>query len=230
MSVEPFPDLPETTLPLWRIREFSEVYVDAMVRDDIGQFVFASLFGRDGAIQQLLAAFHLRQSEGGIDSGTLVNASSACPTWANSTRFAVGDPKRLTKMTGKLPRGIFGNLVHVFVYDEAVIDADRSAGSGWVLSFDGTDADHQARIWAVLKELLQVPVLDHWQAPLLAALADQIHHCDRDHRAAFPAIGRVRASQILLNEQVADLISQLVRDRVLTREPSVASAQVANAA
>lgn len=219
MTVEPFVrELPESRLPLWRIREFSELYVDAMVCDDVGQILFFSVFGRDGAIQQLLAAFHLPSNQGGIDVVTLLKAVDTCPEWTGSARGLVGDPNRFTKLTGKLPRGCFGQLAHVFIYDKAVMAPDQSAGVGWVLSFDSTEADHQARIWSMVKRLLPLPVLDHWQASLLHAVSDQIIHLDREHRAVWPAVGRVRASQVRLDESIRDTISRLVRERVLTRE------------
>jgi hypothetical protein len=59
------------SVPLWGIREFSDVFLDALVRNEAGQLMFASLYGRDTAIQQLLAAFSLPVSSGGVDRITL---------------------------------------------------------------------------------------------------------------------------------------------------------------
>ena len=219
MTVEPLlRDLPEPALPIWQIRELSDLYVDALVRDDVGQIVFLSVFGRDGAIQQLFAALHLPVSQGGIDRVTLDIASSACPAWTAGETGTVGEPKRFTKRTGKLGRGLFGTLAQAFVFDEALVDPDHTTGSGWVLSLDASDAEHQDRIWGLVRRLLPLPTLDHWQAPLLEAIADRIHHQDRRH-SDWPAIGRVRAAQVRLDDAVAETVSRLVRGRVLTRTP-----------
>lgn len=218
--VEPFVrELPEPTLPLWRVQAFPDIHVDAMVCDELGQIVLLSAFGRDGAIQQLLAAFHLPRDQGGIDTVVLESATAACPSWTHRSRALIGDPKRFSKLTGKLPRGMFGQLAHVFIYDEGAVAPDHTGGSGWVLSFGASAADHQARIWGLLKQLLPLPVLDHWKVPLLEAVADQLVHMDREHGAAWPAVGCVRASLLRLDSAtIADTVSKLVRDGVLTRE------------
>ena len=223
MNVEPLlRETPESDLALWKIRELSDLYVDALVRDDVGQIAFLSVFGRDGAIHQLFAAFHLPTGEGGIDRVTLESASHACPAWSTGETATVGDAKRFAKLTGKLPaRALFGALTQAFVYDEALIAPDQNNGSGWVLSLDASDAEHQQRIWAMTARLLPVPTLDHWKEPVLEAIASQIHHQDRLH-SQWPAIGRVRASQVRLDQTVPETISRLVRDRVLIRTPEAA--------
>ena len=220
MTVEPLlRDVPESALALWRIRELSDLYVDALVRDELGQIVFMSVFGRDGAIQQLFAAFHLPKSEGGIDRVTLECETRATPSWTVGEVGTIGDPKRFAKITGKLPaKGLFGVLSHVFVFDQKVVGPDQSEGTGWVLSYQATEAEHRTRIWALVMRLLAVPVLDHWQEALLAAIPDQIHHMDHAN-SPWPAIGRVQASQVRLAAGITDTISQLVRERVLTRLP-----------
>ena len=40
---------------LFKLRELSDLFADACVRDEAGQLMFLSLYGRDTAIQQLLA-------------------------------------------------------------------------------------------------------------------------------------------------------------------------------
>jgi hypothetical protein len=51
----------------------------------------------------------------------------------------VGNADRLEKFTGKLPRdNLFGNLVHLWLYDPALIRPDRSNRVAWVL-VDGVD-------------------------------------------------------------------------------------------
>jgi hypothetical protein len=118
---------------LFKLRELSDLYADACVRDESGQLMFLSLYGRDTAIQQLLAAFTLKVSEGGFDSFHLQDPAG------ESHRVHVGNADRLEKFTGKLPRdNLFGNLVHLWLYDPALTRPDRSNRVAWVL-VDGAD-------------------------------------------------------------------------------------------
>jgi len=39
---------------LYAVREFGDVFVDAAVRDELGELVFLSLYGRDTVILQFL--------------------------------------------------------------------------------------------------------------------------------------------------------------------------------
>lgn len=218
-NVEPLlREVPTSTLPVWRIRELSDLFVDALVCDEAGQILFVSVYGRDGAIQQLMSAFHLPTSQGGVDLLTLEPATRPCPHWSRGMRALVGDPKRFGKLTGKLSRGLFGVVSHVFIYDEAAIAADHSAGSGWVISHDCTEEAHQARIWGMVKRLLPLPVLDHWRDALLGAIGNMVVHMDRNAGASWPAIGRVRAAQVRLDNSIKETVSGLVRAGVLTRE------------
>ena len=113
---------------LFKLRELSDLYADACVRDESGQLMFLSLYGRDTAIQQLLAAFTLKVREGGLNSFHLQDPDGQAQV------VHVGNADRLEKFTGKLPRdNLFGNLVHVWLYDPALIRPDRSNRVAWVL-------------------------------------------------------------------------------------------------
>jgi hypothetical protein len=213
--------MPSAQLPLWQVNELLDVYVDSMVTDVSGEVMFMSAYGRDGALQQLLAAFHLPRTQGGIDRISLIPANEACG--GQRIRGTVGDAKRLTKLTGKLPRGCFGPLSQVFIYDEALVRPDFESGRGWVLSFGQDESQHRDRIWAVAKQLLPIPVLDHWRDLLLSEIEQIDHnivHMDKTSGDFRASIGRVRASCVRLDhQQITQVVSRLVRSGVLTRSP-----------
>lgn len=221
--------------PLWRIKEFSDVFLDALVRNEAGQLMFASLYGRDTAIQQLLAAFSLPLSSGGIDRITLTPVEAAtrlgdqvagvvslppsAPAQHDPRGMAfIGDASRLTKLTGKLPRrSLFGPVSHVFIYDPAVVEPDTANGRAWVLTLDARQ-DHRQAVWAMIQRISPVPLVEAWQGPVLTALGDTIvqdlnHHA----RVTWPTLGPIQASMIDLGEGFSQAISELVKSRVLTR-------------
>lgn len=44
---------------LYQIEEFSDIWADACLRDSEGRLMFLSVYGRDGVLMQMLAAFEL---------------------------------------------------------------------------------------------------------------------------------------------------------------------------
>ena len=75
---------------MFRMEEFPEVWADACLRDSEGRLMFLSVYGRDGSLMQLLAAFELgRQSERGVDCIYLVGQEG------ERHRVDIADAKRL---------------------------------------------------------------------------------------------------------------------------------------
>ena len=75
------------------------IFCDALVNDDQDDLIFASLWGRDTAIQELLARLTLSSSEGGI--AQLIFRGQ------NPKAIHLGNPDRLDKLTGRMPKAIF---------------------------------------------------------------------------------------------------------------------------
>ena len=223
-----------TSVPLWCIRKFSDVFLDALVRNEAGQLMFASLYGRDTAIQQLLAAFSLPVTSGGVDRITLkpveapprpgdgvagvVPLHPETPAGEDHRGIAfIGDASRLTKLAGKLPRrSLFGPVSHVFIYDPLVIDPDTANGRAWVLTFGNVGQDHRQSVWAMIQRISPVPLVDAWMEPVLAALGEKI--VTDLNASTWPALGPIQASLIDLGEDFTQAISLLVKNRVLTRQ------------
>jgi hypothetical protein len=223
------------SVPLWGIREFSDVFLDALVRNETGQLMFASLYGRDTAIQQLLAAFSLPVTSGGVDRITLkpveapprpgdgvagvVPLHPETPAGEDHRGIAfIGDASRLTKLAGKLPRrSLFGPVSHVFIYDPMVIDPDTANGRAWVLTFGNDGQDHRQSVWAMIQRISPVPLIETWCEPVLASLGEKIV-TDLNAKATWPALGPIQASLIDLGDGFSQAISELVKSRVLARQ------------
>lgn len=192
----------------------ADVFVDALASDHRGQLLFLSVYGRDTSVQQLLARLHQREDQGGVDQLSLRPGRDQ-PV---ALQVLVGDPSRLDKLTGRLPRtGLLGNLLHAWIFDPALLHLDPATGSGWLvepldeatLSAARAADAMRLRAWQVVQTLSPVPLLDGWQAPVLAHLADiqALRH---------PAcVGPLSVLRIELPDQFTAWVSEQVRTGVL---------------
>lgn len=203
---------------LFALRELSDVFVDACVRDESGGLLMLSCYGRDTALQQLFAALSLPVSQGGFNALNLVDEQGRVQY------VAVSRAERLTKLIGKLPRNnLFGNLAQVWVYDQALLQPDRANRIGWVLAQrEAAALDTQARVWAMVELLSPVPLLAHWREIVLAALGESILHLAS---TAYPPLGRIDAVRVQVPETFPAIVSQLVRDDAIGLEASRSGAQ-----
>ncbi len=188
--------------------------------------IFLSCYGRATAIQQLLAAFQLKLSAGGLDHFRLEDELG------NIETVFVGDPNRLEKFSGRLPReNLFGNLVHSWIFDPVVMRADYSNRIAWGIEpqawADMPLEQMRENIWETYRMLSPVPLLDHWCEPLLRATADD--YITLMHKTAYRPIGRCSAFRVHLDDSFLERVSDLVKRGVLTLEPQ-AEAQLKLAA
>ena len=194
---------------LFKFKELSDLYADACVRDETGRLMFLSLYGRDTAIQQLLAAFTIKVTEGGLDAFHLQHPAG------ESQLVHVGDADRLEKFTGKLPRdNLFGNLVHLWLYDPALVRPDRSNRVAWVLVDGVDDSPDQtetiwARVWGLYKLLSRVPLLDTWKQAVLSRTGDDVVTLMGE--TPYPPLGRIAAARISLPDHFPEIVSGMVK-------------------
>lgn len=199
---------------LYPIKELQDIFVDACVRAPDGELAFVSVFGRDGAVQQLYASLHLGIQEGGIRQITLVTPDTSQVI----ATVPIGDPRRLDKYSGRLPKeNLFGNLVHTWIYDEALLTPSKATGSAWMLVDRDTqahdDASLEERSWSLIEQLSPIPLLPHWRSLVLGMLGDQlVSHLDQTPHAS---IGRIHASRITLPDSFSEAISRFVNSGAL---------------
>lgn len=196
---------------LYPVKELQDIFVDACVRAPDGELAFISVFGRDGAVQQLYASLHLGIQEGGIRQITLLDPD----TGQTLAAVPVGDPRRLDKYSGRLPKdNLFGNLVHTWIYDEALLNPSKATGSAWLLIDRETQAHDlgslEARTWSLIEQLSPLPLLPHWRALVLGTLGERlVNNLDQTPHAP---IGRIHASWIVLPDSFAEAISGFVHN------------------
>ncbi len=198
---------------MFRIREVADVFVDACVRDESGQVLFLSCYGRDTAIQQLFAAFNLRTSEGGLEVFHLRRPDAE--SREEGERVQVGDADGLQKLSGRLPRdNVFGNLAHTWIYAPAIVRPDRATRTAWVidpLAKLKADPERVAnRVWEVFRLLSPVPLLEAWRPTLLDCCYAA---CVTDlGETAFPPLGCVSAHKVSVPDSFVDTVSSLVKN------------------
>jgi hypothetical protein len=213
---------------LYEITQVAEVYADAMVRDENGDVMFLSCYGRDTAIKEMMARIQLSTSTDAITQLTLVSGSGS--TREMSTGYLM-QPKELTYHSGRLPRGLFGQLVHAWIYNPVILLPDRGAQQAWVieptvvteaLDLALSQGQLKAKVWQAVQSLSSVPLLTHWQDTILRHIWDDMvfemgvsHSADFSPRLSVP-VGRVAACRIRLSDQFAQRICDLVRAKQLS--------------
>lgn len=159
------PATPATPPTLMEVVEAPGLFADALLTDERGSLLFISLWGRDTAVQELLARMTLGNDEGGIRT-LHVNAEDG-PLAVHLDRMPCMD-----KHTGRMPpRNLFGDLIQLWVYDKLAIEPDRANRRALMLHRpDDPDAVLQERLWNLVREVCHLPLLAEWREPVLAML------------------------------------------------------------
>lgn len=202
---------------MYHIEEFSEIWVDACLRNSEGQFMFMSIFGRDGSIMQFIAAMELGDREQGIRRFHLVNGQG------ERHPVDVAGTDRLAKHAARLPRqNLFGPLNHMWLFDKCLQTPDRVNRIAWVLHAPAVDARGEEgedalidKAWQTVVQLSPVALLEHWREPVLRWCQEQRAVALLDD-PVYVALGSVQAMRVSLSNHFVDFISASVREGVLT--------------
>lgn len=214
---------------MYQIQQVSDVHVDACVRNEAGQLMFLSAFGRDTAIKELMARMEL--GTGDNHSLSELTLKGTCDHAGESHAVMVGDPKRLDKHTGRLPkRKLFGNMTHVWIYDPAIREPDKGSRTAWLIDrviSDGTESsslDIRQRIWATIGQLASIPLLPHWRDTVLKAVwRDMVFEMGKttseEYNPRFSKpLGGMQAFRIALTEEFPNVVSSLIKSGQLHLE------------
>jgi hypothetical protein len=159
------PATPATLPVLMEVVEAPGLFADALLTDERGSLLFVSLWGRDTAVQELLARMTLANEEGGIRT-LHINAEDG-PQVVHLDRMPCMD-----KQSGRMPpRNLFGDLIQLWVYDKLAIEPDRANRRALMLHRpDDPDEVLQERLWNLVREVCHLPLLAEWREPVLAML------------------------------------------------------------
>lgn len=199
---------------LYRIDECSDLMADACVCNEQGEFIFLSVWARDTAIQQFIARLTLGRAEDGLDQFHLITDQGG------SVPVSVGAVDRLEKrLTRAYRRTLFGSMTNLWLFDRRCTQPEKSTASALAL-LPRSATDPTARLWRLVKDTCPLPLLEHWQVPVLALLRD------RKMLKALPmALGPLQGFRLGLDVPVlTDALGDLIRQDVLTAYPAQLSA------
>ncbi len=150
-----------------------DVYVDACVRNEAGQLMFMSVFGRDTATRELMARIQLASGQDSLRELTLQGYG---PYKGQKHTVQVADAKELDKLTGRLPKGLYGELTHVWIFHPSIKGVDKGAKRAWIIEHgQSLDQDMlKTRVWQTVCELADIPLLQHWREPVLRQIWDSM--------------------------------------------------------
>ncbi|MCH9828974.1 MAG: hypothetical protein K0U79_14655 [Gammaproteobacteria bacterium] len=152
-------ELPPTAPDLFPIVELPGVFADALLRDERCGLLFCSLWGRDTAIQELLARLSVPVEEGGLRF-LHVEGPQGTET-VHFDRMPTTD-----KLSGRLPpKNLFGNLVQLWLYDRLAVEPDRANRRALLLQRNALHGE--AALWNLVRSVTHLPLLDHWNEVVL---------------------------------------------------------------
>ena len=139
----------------------------------------------------------------------------------------VGSVERLEKrLTRSYRRTLFGSMVNLWLFDRRCIRPDKSSASALAL-LPRSAADPTSRLWHLVKDTCPLPLLDHWQSPVLALLREREMLCSLPV-ALGPLQGfRLAIDVPALTNALGDLIRQGVLAAHPTQQPAPAALEMA---
>jgi hypothetical protein len=152
---------------LLEIVEAPGLFADALLTEEGGNLLFLSLWGRDTAIHQLFAQLTVKIEEGGLRALNLRHHDG------HSDHVRMDAMELIEKHTARMPpRNLFGNLVHVWLYNRLAIEPDRANRHALLLFRPGQDSDEATddRLWLLVREISHLPLPPHWREPVLSLL------------------------------------------------------------
>ncbi|MGJ8518410.1 hypothetical protein [Carnimonas bestiolae] len=187
------------------VEEAPELLADAFVADDDGLLVFSSFWGRDTAVQQLLANLTLSPDEGGLTSLTLGDPHRQRLFVANRDHYE----KRSTRTRR---RTCFGELVNLWLLHRRCIAPDRVNRRAYVLfTREMGTLERGQLLWRRIQDLSPYPLLDSWQRPVMKVLRD--HNAIHGLTNTSPTVSAVRLD--LSSHEVEAEISLLISSGAL---------------
>jgi len=222
---------------MYQVQQCSDVYVDACVRNEAGALVFMSVFGRDTAAKEFMARIQLGNK--GTDGLPELRLKGYGEDEGQQHTVFIANPRDLDKVTGRLPKCLYGNLTHLWIFDPAIRSPNRGAGQAWLIEPvrrepDGLQPSEGARdrvverLWQAVCQLATIPLLPHWRDAVMTAIwADMVTEFGRtvrgDHNPRFSQpLGDVIAFRVDLGDDFAARVSGLICEGILTLDAPAA--------
>lgn len=194
---------------LLQLTEIPHIMSDGYVCDERRSLIFLSVWGRDTAIQELLARLTLKNQDA-LTQLTLTNDA------LHEHILFPGNADNFDKRTTRHQRTRFGTLIHLWLFDKRCLSPDKANGNS-ILLLPKDDLHWRQRIWALFYETCTLPLLDHWQDAILEML------CNSQMLTPLPnSYGSLDGWQLALDfPQLTDLISCAIVSGKLQTSPQL---------
>lgn len=153
--------------PLCRIAQLPDLMLDGCVCDERNTLIFASLWGRDTAVQEFVARLTLRSDEKGIDHFHVITEEDT------ELSVFVGNVDTLEKRTTRtFTHTLFGSMVHLWIFDRRCVKPDKSNATALaILAKNASLRDR--RLWKLVQQTCPLPLLDHWGDTVMGLLRSE---------------------------------------------------------
>ncbi len=140
------------------------VYTDALLTDS-DRLLFGSFWGRDTSVQEFIARLQIGAGNGGLESFK-IDGNPVYP----------GNIDHLEKRTGRHVSPVFGNMIHLWIYNAELTKDNQGANSAYIVDksngadYAGTDSllhHYEEAIWGKMLALSPVPLMDRWACILV---------------------------------------------------------------
>lgn len=141
---------------LYSIDDFDSMYCDGLLTKE-NRLLFGSFWGRDTTALEFLSKFQLPVSQGGLAFTQIGGV------------LTYVDADHLHKQTGRVSSSIFGNLVHLWLYHDGLVNVDTVNHRSLTLldQVHTPETLPQSLLWPLIKSVSPFPLLDDWQTPLV---------------------------------------------------------------
>jgi hypothetical protein len=189
------------------ILELPDLVVDSCITDDSCNLIFCSIWGRDTAVQEILARITLNPSESlSLQSITIDGEGVHSPVYFNKELLE-------KKAARSYPGTLFGNMTHLWLFDKRVMEPDYANHTAHLLRHDGKSVD---QVWPLITELAPFPLPDHWKLGIVKLI--------NDNEMVTPmktVLGKTMCFKISLNvDLIQGAVSRLIRDGKLSAVPA----------
>jgi hypothetical protein len=186
------------------ILELPDLVVDSCITDDSCNLIFCSIWGRDTAVQEILARITLNPSENlSLQSITIDGEGVHSPVYFNKELLE-------KKAARSYPGTLFGNMTHLWLFDKRVMEPDYANHSAYLLY--GPNDDTATRVWPLICDLAPYPLPDHWKSEVfrIVVLQDMLIRMKT-------VLGNTTGYKIDLNvDLIQSAVSRLIRDGKLS--------------
>ncbi|APV90416.1 hypothetical protein [Salmonella enterica] len=149
-------------MSMLQLGEVPHIMSDGYICDERRSLIFLSIWGRDTAVQELLARLTLK-NEDALTQLTLIDTS------LNEHIIFPGNTDNIDKRASRHSQTRFGTLVHSWLFDKRCLTPDRANGNAFLL-LRRDDPQWRERVWSLLNETTTLPLLEHWRDRVLTLL------------------------------------------------------------